>query len=402
MRFLIIQPWIRLGGAELISVHLAYGLQSRGHDVAIACTFVHLEGMPVEAHQLNYLLPSQWLSRLCENSRLAFLLFAPWILFALVWGNARGADVINPHNFPSSWIAVLVGTLRRRPVIWTCNEPPSRVRRKDVSRLGLGDFLGWLVASSWLDKIIVKNIEALYVPSEKTRRQVRRRYGRGAEVIPIGVDSQYFRAGSGAGTSNHHDWSGKFVLLTVGKLHPQKNLAVCIEALKRILPIIPNAMLLMAGDGPLAGELRQLASRLGVDNHVSFLGHVSSETVRALYRACDINLFPATGQSWGLTPLEALCTGRISIVSNDCGSAELLEAEDIGIVSEPTAHEFASSILKCHAFPELYKEKARKGRDYVMRFVTWNHYTESVLQLFQVQVSLHKKIQGTHGKVSIP
>ena len=333
MRILIIQPWIRLGGAELISIHLAHQLREQGHRAAIICTFVDRDGMPEQAHKVNYLLPPRWLTGLCKQSKFFFFVSSPWILLALVWKNSVNADVLNPHNFPSSWVAVIVGKLRHIPVVWTCNEPPTRVPWADALHTGLGDFIGWFLATSWLDKRFVKQTSMIYVPSEKTWQQVLARYGLNAAVIPLGVEAEQFANPTPDELAMKHDLEAELVLLTVGKLHPQKNQIVSLKTLKKVLVEIPDTILVLAGNGPTAPTLQRYANKWGIADRVRFLGHTNASDVRDLYGACDINLVPAINQSWGLTPFEALCSGTISIVSSDCGAAELLDQENIGIVS---------------------------------------------------------------------
>lgn len=387
MNILILQPWIRLGGAELISVHLAYELRKRGHKAPIACTFIDLAGMPRRAHAVEYVLPPGWLSRICQRSRLLFLLVGPWLLLALAWKHSRGIDVLNPHNFPASWVAVLVGALRRIPVVWTCNEPPESLPWHDALRVGLGDFLGWLAASSWLDRLLVRRASAIYVPSERTRMQVRKRYARDAKVIRLGMDVDFFQSGNEADLTWKYDLRNKFVLLSVGKLHPQKNQLVCLQALRTVLHKIPASVLVLAGDGPMIDDWRLLAQRWGIANRVRFVGHVSTTEMRDLYRTCDVNLFPAVNQSWGFAPFEALCAQRISIVSNDCGAAEVLSDKGIGVVCEPKAEAFTRHILAVHEFPEEYQGMAQRGRDYVARRLSWRQYTIRVLGLMEDQCS---------------
>ena len=399
MRVLIIQPWIRPGGAELISVHLAYDLVEAGHRAAIACTSVDLAGMPDQAREVEYVLPPRWLSRLCQRSRLMFMLVGPWLLLALVWRHSREIDVLNPHNFPASWVAVVVGTLRRIPVIWACNEPPEALPLSDVLKVGVGNFLGWLAASSWLDRLLVKRVAAIYVPSQKTRIQVRDRYARDAKVIHLGMDQEIFQSGNGADVTERYGLQDKFVLLSVGKIHRQKNQLVCLETLRSVLDRVPNTVLVLAGDGPMMTGWRLLADRWGVADHVRFLGRVTDSELRDLYRACDVNLFPALNQSWGLTPFEALCAQRISVVSSDCGAAEVLASEGIGLVCQPTKEAFAKNVLAVHESPREYEEMAERGRDYVAQELGRHLYAERVLGLMEdqsasIQESLEERPTG--------
>ena len=396
LRVLIIQSWIRLGGAELISVHLASQLQARGHEVAIACVYADLEGMPAEALGNNYLLPPRWMADLCSKRRAAFLLLSPFILFWQTWRHSAHADILNPHNFPSGWIAILIGAVKRIPVVWTCNEPPERPRLRLVCRIGLADFIGWTVASSFVDRLLMKRANAIYVPSERTHAEVLERYGRRASVVRLGIDEDFRSPASPSGLAERLGVQDRFVLLLVGKLHPQKNQIACIEAMPKLVERIPRVVLLVAGNGPARLELEDAASRLGVAGHIRFLGHVGRSETRELYEICDLNLFPAVNQSWGLTPFEALAASRISVVSKDTGAAELLKSEDIGAICDPTADAFAERIVRVYQDPEAVLEMASRGRDYVIRNLTWGRYTDTVISIFQ------DACEFTHGLSESP
>jgi len=382
----IIQPWIRLGGAELVSLHLAHELKRMGRQAVIVCSFVDLKGLPVWAADLRYKLPPRWLAESMQKSRILFLLLSPWVLLALVWNHSRDAWILNPHNFPATWVASVVARLRRIPAVWFCNEPPTRLSVRDAWRVGLPDFMGWLVASSWLDKLLVKLIAEVCVPSTMTRQQVERRYQRQARVHYVGVDSEYFRVDDGLDPRLEFNLVGKFVLLCVGKLHPQKNQIVCLEALREVAGRIPEVVLVLAGDGPSAVELKSAAERWGLREHVRFLGQVDSMTARRLYQACDVNLIPAINQSWGFTAFEALCTGKVSVVSLSAGgAAEILGENKIGVVCEPNGHAFAQAILGLYRDRSEYERISNSGEEHVLRELTWHVFAKRTLEVFDEQ-----------------
>ena len=386
-RIVIIQPWIRLGGAELVSLHLAHELKRLGRQAVIVCSFVDLKGLPGWAEDLQYSLPPRWLAEGMQRSRILFLLLSPWVLLALVWKHSRNAWILNPHNFPATWVASAIARLRRIPAVWFCNEPPTRLSLRDAWRVGLPDFMGWLVASSWLDKLLVKRIADVCVPSTMTRLQVERRYQRPARVLHVGVDSEYFRADDGSDPRLEFNLLGKFVLLCVGKLHPQKNQIVCLEALREVVGQIPEAVLVLAGDGPSAVGLKSAAAQWDLREHVRFLGSVDSMTARRLYQACDVNLIPAINQSWGFTAFEALCTGKVSVVSMSAGgAAEILSENRIGVVCEPNGHAFAQAILGLYRDRAEYERLSNSGEEHVLRELTWHAFAKRTLEVFDEQV----------------
>ena len=385
-RVVIIQPWIRLGGAELLSINLAYELGRMGHDAVIVCSFLELDGLPGWARGLKYYLPPLWLSDCMRKSRVLFLILSPWLLLTLVWRHSRDSNILNPHNFPATWVAAVVGALRRIPVVWSCNEPPSRLPTREALRVGIPDFLGWMVASSWLDRLFVRRISAICVPSAMTRLQTQERYGRDAQVIHVGVDADFFCSRNGNDPRLAFGLEGKHILLCVGKLHPQKNQIVCLEALREVSPQIPEVVLILAGGGPLAGELMSISRQWGIERQVLFLGQVDTLTVRELYHACDVNLVPAINQSWGFTAFEALCSGKVSIVSRSAGgAAEILGENRIGLVCEPTGHAFAEAILCLHQNRTMYNQLSKSGQEYALRFLTWQVYARRTVEIFNAE-----------------
>jgi glycosyltransferase involved in cell wall biosynthesis len=399
MKILIVQPWIRLGGAELCSINLAYHLQRLGHHAPIACLFYDPTGLPRQAGLVEYLLPPKRLSRLFSRSRIAFLVLGPLFLAGLVWRHSRGAAVINPHEFPTTWVSVLVGTVRHIPVIWTSYGPPRRFSVADLNDIGVFDWLGWLFASSFLDRVLVRLISAVYVPSQKSRCQVMAAYSREAMILPPGIDSDFYGAGDGERALAKYALQGRFVLLCVGKLHPQENQVVCIYALREILADIPNAILVIAGDGPMTQRLRTITSEIGVEKHVVFVGHVPSWEIRDLYRACAIHLYPPIDESWGSVPFEALSAGRVSIVSSDSGAAEVFGRERLGVVCEPTVDGFANQIVRLYRNPDMRCQLARRGQEFVRQNLAWESHAEGFLKIVGSvkEMSSHARTEGWEG-----
>jgi len=86
---LVIQSWLKLGGAENLTVELANGLADRGQRVAIACTYVDSSFLDKDLARVHLIRPWRWISRLCRHSRLAFLTIGCPALFLLVLIHAR-------------------------------------------------------------------------------------------------------------------------------------------------------------------------------------------------------------------------------------------------------------------------------------------------------------------------
>ncbi len=132
-------------------------------------------------------------------------------------------------------------------------------------------------------------------------------------VVPNGIDPERFTPYGPALNGGY--------LLFVGRLVPYKGLEVLLDALDRSMEI--DRPLVVAGDGPLRGELEAQADTLGVD--ATFLGYVPDDELPALYRGAALTLLPsANGQeAFGITLLESMACGTPVVASDLPGVADV-------------------------------------------------------------------------------
>ena len=107
---------------------------------------------------------------------------------------------------------------------------------------------------------------------------------------------------------------GRFVILSVARLAPEKGQATLIEAVRRIARAHPQVDVWLAGIGPLEGELRRQAADAGLADRVTFLGF--REDVSRLHAAADLFVFPSLTEGFGNAFGEAL-VGGLPIVASD-------------------------------------------------------------------------------------
>ena len=98
------------------------------------------------------------------------------------------------------------------------------------------------------------------------------------------------------------------VVLALSRQDPQKNLEVLVSAMPKVLGCHPSAILLLAGrEGPTTPALHSLVDRLGLSDHVRFLGHRTDTA--DLLAASDVLAFPSTYEGLGGTLIEAMAVG---------------------------------------------------------------------------------------------
>lgn len=146
------------------------------------------------------------------------------------------------------------------------------------------------------------------------------------------------------------------LLLAMGRLHDAKAHDVTLNALARV----PDAVLWIAGTGPLEGDLRQLAHDLGVAERVRWLGWRSD--AGALYRAADLVVFPSRFEPLGNVVIQAWAYGKPVIAAEAAGPKALMRDGDDGLlvpINDPVA--LAEAITRLLNHPSLGRALAENG-----------------------------------------
>lgn len=104
-----------------------------------------------------------------------------------------------------------------------------------------------------------------------------------------------------------------FVVGHVGRMEEQKNHTFLLQIFKNVLHQVPNARLLLVGDGILKTDLKKQCIDLGIEKQVLFLG--VRKDVPELFCAMDIFVFPSLYEGLSVTAIEAQCSGLPCVVS---------------------------------------------------------------------------------------
>ena len=164
-------------------------------------------------------------------------------------------------------------------------------------------------------------------------------------------------------------------LLCVGHLIERKGVDVAIGALAQI----PDADLLIVGEGPERQALKALADRIGVAGRARFLGPVVHEELPRIYNAADALILASSREGWANVLLEAMACGTPVIASRVWGTPEVVGAPAAGIlVDDRTPPAFAAAA--CRLFAEQPDRAATRA--YAERF-SWDATTQGQLALFR-------------------
>lgn len=132
-------------------------------------------------------------------------------------------------------------------------------------------------------------------------------------------------------TSYRADSQRKKVMY-VGRLVKGKGIELLIEAIAPLLREDVSLSLVLVGGGELENELRNRVDSMGLENQIVFRGVVCSRSVPKLLRQASMLVLPSELDGWGIVVNQALQAGTPVVVSDSCGSAELVANGENGYI----------------------------------------------------------------------
>lgn len=124
-----------------------------------------------------------------------------------------------------------------------------------------------------------------------------------------------------------------FIIGAVGRLATVKGHSYLIEAMPSILNEIKTCRLIIAGDGPLRGELETLISKLGLSETVKLVGHV--DDINGFMAAIDLFVLPSLSEGLPIALLEAMASEKPVLASSVGGISEVITDSSEGILISP-------------------------------------------------------------------
>ncbi len=260
-------------------------------------------------------------------------------------------DVVHTHNYVLRYTlpsCLLRGVAARVHTI-------HNVADHEVDRIGVG-----------MQKLVFPATVHPVAIAGEVARSFQRVYGyEPPSTIPNGVPLEKFRAARGLRTF----WRRKeripesaTVILCVARLFEQKNHKTLLSAFAQAVEYVPDALLLLAGDGELLGNLEAQARDLGVQDRVRFLGR-RSDIAHAL-AASDIFALASLWEGNPLSVMEAMAAGRPGVVTRVGAIPELVRHGEDGLIVDPgDTRAMTEALVRLCADPELRRLMGDSARE---------------------------------------
>lgn len=171
------------------------------------------------------------------------------------------------------------------------------------------------------------------------------------------------------------------LVLTVSAKRPHKNLARLIQAVAMLEPARRPLVVMPGYTTPYERELQAIASDLGLEENVRFLGWLSDQELEDLYRAADVFVFPSLSEGFGLPVLEAMARGLPVATSARTSLAEVVG--DAALLFEPEdARSIADAIQRLLDNEEERRRLGEAGRERAHGF-TWERAAELTVETYR-------------------
>jgi glycosyltransferase involved in cell wall biosynthesis len=284
--------------------------------------------------------------------------------------SVHGNDFLTPYPSTARPALNMLGLWRLRNRIWRKYIGIWRRNTRRMLSLALPRATGLLSNSRYTSEVLFRNHPGC----------------KGKTVTAwVGVEPSFF-------TVQHQGHDGRPTLLTVSRLsEPRKNVDKVLHALAALKDRF-DFRYHVAGDGTQRAALEKLATQLGLDERVHFLGRVDDHELKNLYASADLfvltaSINPTSHEGFGIVYLEAAACGVPSLAARLAGAAEAVSEGQSGFfVDTPEIPEIEQALAaflsgEMHFDPEACRNFARQ--------FTWSRVADSAVALYSNALSAH-------------
>jgi glycosyltransferase involved in cell wall biosynthesis len=188
------------------------------------------------------------------------------------------------------------------------------------------------------------------------------------EVIPTGIQEEDFKGTNKEDEHQHSRWilqfpqlRGRKILLFVGRVGQEKNLDFLLDVVEKVQPQVPQATLVVAGNGPYLDEFKAKIKQRNLENLVLCLGYVDRKELRHLYTLADVFTFASKTETQGLVTVEAMMCKTPAVAIGLMGTKEVMNGDNGGFMVNDDVEEFTAAVVKLLTDPALYQAKSEEA-----------------------------------------
>lgn len=234
---------------------------------------------------------------------------------------------------------------------------------------------------TWMTRRVLGGARVVVANSRNTARLLREQWPvaeKRLAVLHPGVDAQRFvPAERDEEVRQKLGWSGRQVVLTVGRLQIRKGHDMLIRALPAIARRVPSVLYAIVGEGAERPRLEKLAGELGVRELVRFHGEPADDELIGCYQQCDLFALPnrevnGDFEGFGMVLVEAQACGKPVIAGASGGTSETMQAGQTGLLVPCEGPEkLAEAVSELLLDDARRQAMGRTGRQWALAQFDW-------------------------------
>ncbi len=294
--------------------------------------------------------------------------------------NGMQVDVIHAHDWLVGWAAMEMKERMSIPLITTIHalehgrnqgiHTPLQQRIHDSERMLTAASDRVMVCSHYMGEEVVR---LFGIPREKV------------SVIFNGVEVPEGSSGPRADLRQELSLGNGPILFFVGRLVREKGVHLLLEAVSRLGREFPDLRLVVAGKGPEADELKDLAGRLWIADQVRFLGFVEDEKRNELFRLADVAVFPSLYEPFGIVALEAMAYGTPLLVADTGGLREIVRhGENGAMMYTGDVESLVNQLRWLLQNPMIRQQLAQQALEDVRQRYDWAHLARQTAEEYHL------------------
>jgi glycosyltransferase involved in cell wall biosynthesis len=274
------------------------------------------------------------------------------------WRGLGRVEVVwafGPHPF--ELLLVLLASLRGKRVVIGVRQDTRQYFRARLPSRRWKPILGAVAAMDGLHRLLARRVSATVVAADPGRSSNGR--GRVLTMMPSLV-----RAADVVNEPPQRDWKAGIELLTAGRIDPEKNPLLLVEAVAALERARPGRFrLIWAGVGPLADAVRRRAAELQIEDRVDLLGYVPFRPdLLALYRRAHAFVHVSLTEGVPQVLAEALASGTPVVATDVGGVRSALDEGRAGLLVPPgDAEAVAAAVIRLADDEELRSGLVQRG-----------------------------------------
>ena len=170
-----------------------------------------------------------------------------------------------------------------------------------------------------------------------------------------------------------------------GRLVREKGVDVLVHAFSKVVSQLPEARLILAGEGPEYGYLQKMIANLGLSSSVAMLGHLPHQGMEQQFSKAWVQAVPSRWEEpFGGVSIEAMMRGTAVVASGSGGLAEIVQDGKSGFLVQPGDTEaLAKALLLLLKNRELAEQMGRTGHEIAIARFNEASYVGKYVRLYQ-------------------